>query len=87
MNCYTYIKSLNLIGVIAKGERGFYRTDILECNNIKTSDEAIAFVDELNENLGITKGTAKAMEFGSMFGWDVPAADPDNWNVDGTLKR
>lgn len=87
MNCYTYVQSQNLIGVIAKGETGYYKTDILECNNIKTSDEAKALVDELNDNLGLTKGQVKAMECGSMFGWDVPAADPSRWNADGTPKR
>lgn len=85
-SCYTYVRTENVIGIIRKGESGYYKTDILECNGIKTNDEAAAFVDELNEDLGLTKGEVKAMEHGSMFGWDTPAADPENWNDDGTPK-
>ena len=82
--CYTYIRTSNIIGVIKQGESGYYKTDLLECNNIKSHDEARIFVDELNNNLGLTKGEVKAMEHGSVFGWDTAFANPDNWNDDGT---
>ena len=85
--CYTYIQTSNIIGIIHKGESGYYKTDILESNGIKTHDEAQSFVDELNEKLNLTKGEVKAMEHGSMFGWETPAADPKNWNDDGTPKK
>ena len=85
--CYTYIHTSNVIGVIKKGETGYYKTDILECNGIKTPDEAKELINELNENLGLTKGEVKAMEHGSIFGWDTPAADPNNWCDDGTPKE
>ena len=85
--CYTYIHTSNVIGVIKKGETGYYKTDILECNGIKTPDEAKELINELNENLGLTKGEVKAMEHGSMFGWETPAADPEKWNDNGTPKK
>ena len=86
--CYTYIETSNVIGVIVGGESGYYKTDILECNQIKSHEEAKSFVDELNGRLGLTKGEVKAMETGSMFGWAVPGAQPESWNADGTpVKR
>lgn len=36
-------------------------------------------VEEANALIGVSPAEAKAMEAGSMFGFDVPAADPDNY--------
>ena len=36
-------------------------------------------VDYFNAIHWITPAQIEAMEAGSMFGWEVPAADPDNW--------
>lgn len=33
--------------------------------------------DAFNKRHGVTKAQVMAMEIGSMFGWDVPGADPD----------
>lgn len=81
--CYVYVQTEHKIGIVKKGETGYYKTDILESNNIKSHDEAKAFVDELNENLGVTKAQARAMMAGSMFGWHTPAADPKNYDDNG----
>ena len=85
--CYVYIQTKNEVGIVRRGETGYYKTDLAQCNNIKSISQGIAFVDELNEKLGLTKGEVHAMEAGSMFGWDVPAADPSRWNDDGTVKK
>ena len=37
--------------------------------------------DELNEKLGVTPAQRQAMEIGSMAGWDVPGADPKNYEI------
>lgn len=34
--------------------------------------------DEFNEAIGATPAQVQAMEVGSMFGWELPGADPDN---------
>lgn len=81
--CYVYVQTEHKIGIVKKGETGYYKTDILESNNIKSHDEAKAFVDELNENLGVTKAQARAMMAGSMFGWHTPAADPKSYYDNG----
>lgn len=83
--CYTYIATENIIGIIHRGETGYYKTDIAECNKIYSANEAKPFVEELNKNLGLTRGEFKAMEFGSMFGWNNSYADPKNWTDDGMM--
>lgn len=35
-------------------------------------------VEQFNEIHGVSLAQAAAMLNGSMFGWDIPAADPDN---------
>jgi len=39
--------------------------------------------DVENEKLGVTKAQAEAMFAGSMFGWNVPGANPDNYDSEG----
>ena len=63
--CYTYIITENVIGVIHKGETGYYKTDIAECNNITTAQEGNAFVAVLNKTLGLTPKEVLAMQYGS----------------------
>lgn len=72
--CYGVLNTTHEIIVIKKGESGYYRTDYPAA---KTRDAAEEWCDELNEKMDITKAQRKAMECGSMFGWDVPGADPD----------
>ena len=40
-------------------------------------------MDECNESGGVSKAQAAAMLAGSMFGWEVPAADPKNYDEQG----
>lgn len=39
--------------------------------------------NEMNRELGISPAQAEAMKTGSMFGWDVPGADPKNYDENG----
>ena len=43
--------------------------------------------DRLNRELGVSKAQERAMVMGSMFGWAVPGADPDNYPDDKTSFR
>lgn len=74
--CFTYVESMNEIGLIKRGESGYYRTEYAPLDN--TLDTK-AFVKELNKRLGLSDEEIIAMEIGSMFGWDVPGANPDSW--------
>lgn len=81
--CYIYVSTENKIGIVKKGESGYYKTDILESNGIKSHDEANMFVDEINSKLGVSPAQRKAMMAGSMFGWNTPAADPKSYDENG----
>lgn len=83
--CYIYVQTENKIGIVKKGESGYYKTDILECNRIKSHDEAKTFVNELNSNLGVTPTQSKAMMAGSIFGWHTLAADPKRYDENGQV--
>lgn len=81
--CYVYIETSNNLGIVSKGETGYYPTEI----TARTRDEMKAMVDELNQKIGVTKAQAEAMKLGSMFGWHCPASDPKNYEDDGTPIR
>lgn len=79
--CYVFVQTENCVGMVKKGESGFYRTDIQG----RKPSETNALVNEMNEKLGLSKAQAKAMKAGSMFGWGAPAADPENYDDKGNL--
>jgi len=68
-----------MIVIYKRGETGYYKTDI----PYASKEEARAIVDEQNALGGVTKGQEAAMAAGSMFGFDVPAADPANYDENG----
>ena len=67
--------------IIKRGESGYYTCEY------STDDKAFnrAMVDDRNSNLGVSKAQVEAMLAGSMFGWDVPAADPKSYDENGKL--
>lgn len=80
--------SLKLIRIVA-GEPGYYKADNhpehkIAANNLETTEH---LAHRLNAELGITEGQRQAMEIGSMFGWEVPGANPDSYNDDGSFKK
>lgn len=49
-------------------------------------DRMVRYVDDCHAEIGgVTKAQAAAMLAGSMFGWEVPAADPKNYDEQGRL--
>lgn len=40
---------------------------------------------QVNNALGVTKPQREAMQAGSMFGWNCPAADPATYDADGEM--
>jgi hypothetical protein len=87
--CFVFINGKGpgkRIGIVKRGETGYYQTDYDNC--VTASNEiAKQAVDELNARLKVTKAQALAMEAGSMFGWHVPGANPDNWTRFTTEER
>lgn len=81
--CYVYVQSENVIGVVTQGERGYAKTDL----SFDTPENGKVLAEANNHALGISKAQASAMAAGSMFGWDTPAADPKNYDADGFAIR
>lgn len=81
--CYSILPSTGDVIIIKHGESGYYRCEY------STEDKAFnrEFANDRNANLGISKAQVEAMLAGSMYGWDVPAADPKSYDVNGTLLR
>lgn len=77
--CYSVLESTGEIIIIQKGESGYYHSEITD----GTKADNRAFVDAQNAKLGVTRAQEEAMKAGSMFGWDVPAADPKNYDNAG----
>ena len=77
--CYGVLPDTGELIIIKKGESGYYRTDIAATGK----EETRALADEYNGKAGVSKAQAAAMLAGSMFGWQVPAADPKNYDENG----
>ena len=71
--CYTYAEDLGKIVALKKGADGYFEVGIPV-----GTDNPRERVEILNKQLGVSKAQERAMLCGSMFGWDTPAADPDN---------
>lgn len=76
--CFSVLPSSNELIIIERGIKG-YTPSNLRIEG-KTAQET---ADNANALTGITKAQEAAMLAGSMFGFDVPAADPKNYNDDG----
>ena len=81
--CYSILPSTGDVIIIKHGESGYYRCEY------STEDKAFnrEFANDRNANLGVSKAQIEAMLAGSMYGWDVPAADPKSYDKNGTLLR
>ena len=77
--CYSVLSGSDEIIIIKRGEKGYFKTDI----PVTDKDEARSIVNEYNTKLGVSRSQEEAMKAGSMFGFQVPAADPRNYDADG----
>lgn len=77
--CYGTLLDTGKIVIYKRGETGYYKTDIPYTGK----EEARSLVDEYNTKAGVTQAQEAAMAAGSMFGFDVPAADPANYDENG----
>ena len=74
--CFSILPSTGDVIIIKHGESGYYRCEY------STEDKAFnrEFANDRNANLGVSKAQVEAMLAGSMYGWDVPAADPNSYD-------
>lgn len=81
-HCFSVTEETGKMIIIKKGENGYYQSD-LNCNDAAVSRVIAA---ENNKKLGVSKVQEECMVAGSKFGWNVPAADPANYDADGRLR-
>jgi hypothetical protein len=74
--CYSILLSDGSLIKIHRGESGYY--PMKRHGERVYGDEARSMADQLNAAAGVTPQQEQAMSHGSIFGWDCPAADPDN---------
>lgn len=75
--CFSTLPGTGELICIKRGESGYYPSDW----NTPDKERNIEIADDANESLGVTPAQRQAMEVGSMFGWDVPGADPGNYEI------
>ena len=77
--CYSVLPSSGELVVLKKGETGYFAC----AHNTDNPDHNRRTAQGLNAQLDITPRQLAAMEAGSMFGFNVAAADPNNYDVQG----
>lgn len=75
--CYSVHESTGELIVIKRGECGYHQTDY----STEDKERNVELADYNNERLGITPIQRRAMEIGSICGWDVPGADPAKYTA------
>ena len=75
--CFSTLQTTGQLICIRRGESGYYPSEW----DTEDKERNVELADELNEKLGVTPAQRQAMEIGSMAGWDVPGADPKNYEI------
>ena len=75
--CFSTLQTTGQLICIKRGESGYYPSEW----DTEDKERNVELEDELNEKLGVTPAQRQAMEIGSMAGWDVPGADPKNYEI------
>lgn len=70
--CFSVLPDTGALICIKRGESGYYPSDW----STGDKERNIQIRDDANESMDVTDAQRKAMETGSMFGWNVPGADP-----------
>ncbi len=82
VQCFSTLPSSGELILLTRGEKGY-----TPCPEFSVADtqENRKFAEDNNGKNGITKAQETAMLVGSMFGWQGPAANPQNYDENGHL--
>lgn len=78
-HCYAVLPSSGRLIEVRYGEMGYYPC----AYSTKDREHNQVLANQFNAREGITKAQAAAMLAGSIFGWNVPAADPIHYDAEG----
>ena len=78
--CFSVLKTTGDLIYLRRGMTGYYPCPLGKEGD-RLGNEALA--QEMNDLFGYTKAQIAAMEAGSMFGWNVPGADPSRYDEQG----
>ena len=73
--CFSVLPDTGDLVCIKRGERGYYPSDW----NTDSREQNVELANYNNARLGVSDAQRRAMEVGSMYGWQVPGADPANY--------
>ena len=76
--CFGILPSTGEVIKIIRYEKGYIPLKAVPVGDAKTSGVAL-----LNDAIGVSKAQAAAMQAGSLFGWDCPAASPKSYDDSG----
>jgi hypothetical protein len=79
-DCYSVLPSSGELIMIVRDKYGYFPSP----NSTPFPDINRKIADESNTHSGVTRAQEEAMLAGSLFGWNVPAAKPWNYNQDGS---
>ena len=68
LKCAAYVESLEVVGLITKGIKGY----------VPMFDADKEFIKSFNQDHGIDDATMQAMIVGATQGWSSPDINPDN---------
>lgn len=78
--CLSTLPSSGALIEITNGQEGYRELP----NSSDNPEQNRKKADQTNRRNGVSKAQEAAMLAGSMFGWKVPAADPKNYDANGT---
>lgn len=79
--CFSVLPSTGELILLKRYEKGYTPCYDFSANSREENQE---FANDRNIKMGVTKAQEQAMVAGSMFGWNTPAAQPKNYDENGT---
>lgn len=79
--CFGALPSTGELILIKRGEVGYYP------QRPENAPWGAENIDHVNTQRGVTKAQRKAMEHGSLFGWENDLANPANYDENGDWIR
>ena len=73
--CFSTLRTTGELIILKRGTRGYFPANFPDEDREANQHMAA----EINQRLGVNRFRKLAMECGSMFGWDVPGADPQSY--------